>query len=58
MDEIKLVSFVRKPAKSGSDYVFWIPRVYLKNNLIDPKKTYKIYLEEVSDDSSSDKQQS
>ena len=36
--------FDRKPAKMGEDFVFWIPRVYIKNELIDPACEYHVYL--------------
>jgi len=38
------VKFARKPAKMGMDYVFWIPRVYVKNGLVDPACEYEVYL--------------
>jgi hypothetical protein len=39
-----VVKFSRKPAKMGADYIFWIPRVYLKNGLVDPTVVYEVYL--------------
>jgi hypothetical protein len=36
--------FDRKPAKMGEDFIFWIPRVYIKNELIDPACEYHVYL--------------
>ena len=39
-----IVKFTRKPAKMGEDYIFWIPRVYIKNGLVDPSIEYEIYL--------------
>ncbi|MEX2728978.1 MAG: hypothetical protein Q6353_017110, partial [Candidatus Sigynarchaeum springense] len=38
------VKFARKPAKMGEDYIFWIPRVYIKNDLVDPACEYEVYL--------------
>ncbi len=39
-----VVKFMRKPAKMGEDYIFWIPRVYIKNGLVDPGIEYGVYL--------------
>ena len=39
-----IIKFTRKPAKMGSDFIFWIPRVYLKNGLVDPNAEYEVYL--------------
>ena len=39
-----VVKFTRKPAKMGQDYIFWVPRVYIKNGLVDPKTEYEVYL--------------
>ena len=39
------VKFARKPAKMGEDYIFWIPRVYIKNGLVNPSFEYAIYLQ-------------
>ena len=39
-----VVKFARKPAKMGMDYIFWIPRVYVKNGLVDPSCEYDVYL--------------
>ncbi|MEX2680394.1 MAG: hypothetical protein Q6373_002245 [Candidatus Sigynarchaeota archaeon] len=39
-----VVKFMRKPAKMGDDYIFWIPRVYIKNGLVDPSVEYDVYL--------------
>nr|MDO8113058.1 hypothetical protein [Candidatus Sigynarchaeota archaeon] len=41
------VKFTRKPAKMGEDHIFWIPRVYLKNGLVDPNAEYEVYLRKV-----------
>ena len=38
------VKFARKPAKMGEDYIFWIPRVYVKNGLVDPRCEYDVFL--------------
>ena len=40
----KGIKFKRKPAKMGDRYVFNIPQSYVENGLIDPTKTYMIYL--------------
>jgi hypothetical protein len=39
-----IVKFTRKPAKMGEDFIFWIPRVYIKNGLVDPSIEYEIFL--------------
>ncbi len=39
-----IVKFTRKPAKMGTDYIFWIPRTYVKNGLVDPNVEYEIFL--------------
>jgi hypothetical protein len=39
-----ILKFTRKPAKMGNDYMFWIPRVYVRNGLVDPNAEYDIYL--------------
>jgi hypothetical protein len=39
-----IVKFMRKPAKMGEDYIFWIPRVYIRNGLVDPSIEYEVYL--------------
>jgi hypothetical protein len=39
-----IVKFTRKPAKMGADRIIWIPRVYLKNGLVDPTCEYEVYL--------------
>ncbi len=39
-----VVKFTRKPAKMGQDYIFWIPRVYVKNGLVDPRAEYEVFL--------------
>ena len=41
-----IVKFTRKPAKMGGDYVFMVPRVYLKNGLVDPTCEYEVYLKQ------------
>ncbi len=41
------VMFKRKPAKMGEDYIFWIPRVYVRNGLVDTTCEYEIYLRKV-----------
>ncbi len=39
-----VIKFTRKPAKMGEDYIFWIPRVYIKNGLVTPAIEYEVYL--------------
>jgi hypothetical protein len=39
-----IVKFTRKPAKMGDDHILWIPRVYIKNGLVDPNAEYEVYL--------------
>jgi len=41
-----VVKFTRKPAKMGEDFIFFIPRVYLKNGLVDPTCEYEVYLKQ------------
>lgn len=41
-----LTIFNRKPAKSGDDYNFKIPREMIKENIIDPNKLYEIRIHE------------
>lgn len=48
-----VVKFKKKPAKSGPEYAFFIPRTFVKNGLIDVSKTYEIYLKVVEDDEES-----
>ena len=45
--ETAVVKFRRKPAKMGADYIFWIPRTYIRNGLVDPAVEYEIYLKRV-----------
>jgi hypothetical protein len=39
-----VVKFTRKPAKMGMDFIFWVPRVYIKNGIVDPHVEYEVYL--------------
>lgn len=41
------VVITRKPAKMGEDFIIWLPRVYVKNGIIDPGATYELYLRKV-----------
>jgi len=41
------VKFTRKPARMGEDHIFWIPRVYIRNGLVDPDAEYEVYLKKV-----------
>lgn len=52
------IRFVRKPAKQGEYYSFFIPKVYIDNGLVDPQKKYIVLIrpvdetaEETGDDS-------
>nr|MDO8109327.1 hypothetical protein [Candidatus Sigynarchaeota archaeon] len=38
------VKFTRKPARMGDDNIFWIPRVYIRNGLVDVHAEYEVYL--------------
>nr|MDO8113233.1 hypothetical protein [Candidatus Sigynarchaeota archaeon] len=38
------VKFTRTPGKMGEDYIFWIPRVYVRNGLVDTSAEYEVYL--------------
>lgn len=42
----QVVQFLRKPAKTGRNYIFVIPANYIKNGLIDVNKTYRIFVVE------------
>ncbi len=42
-----VVMFLRKPAKMGEDRVIWIPRIYVRNGLVDPSSVYDIFLRRV-----------
>ncbi|MBD3211645.1 MAG: hypothetical protein GF311_03480 [Candidatus Lokiarchaeota archaeon] len=46
----KGITFKRKPAKMGDRYIFSIPSIYIENGLIDPDRTYQIYLAEINQD--------
>ena len=37
----------KKIAKTGDDYAIFMPRNYIRNELIDPKARYNVYLEKV-----------
>ncbi len=39
-----VVVFKRKPAKMGEDYIIWIPRLYVRNRLVDTTCEYDIFL--------------
>jgi len=41
------VKFTKKPTKMGSDFIFWIPRAYIKNSIIDPTCEYEVYMKKV-----------
>ena len=45
--ETAVVRFRRKPAKMGADYIFWIPRTYIRNGLVDPTVEYEVYLKRI-----------
>lgn len=47
----KLIALKNKKLTSqGSDYVVWVPRVFVKNGIIDPEKRYNIYFEEIEEE--------
>ena len=46
---MELLSFERKPAKMDTRFIFTIPSVYIRNGLVDPDKTYKVFLEEINE---------
>jgi hypothetical protein len=39
-----IVKFIRKPAKMGPDYIISIPRVYIKNGIVDVGAEYDIFM--------------
>nr|MDO8084513.1 hypothetical protein [Candidatus Sigynarchaeum springense] len=43
-----IIKFARKPAKMGMDYIFWVPRVYIKNGLVDPTCEYDVFLKKTT----------
>ncbi|MEX2718520.1 MAG: hypothetical protein Q6353_002200 [Candidatus Sigynarchaeum springense] len=43
-----IIKFARKPAKMGMDFIFWVPRVYIKNGLVDPTCEYDVFLKKTS----------
>ncbi|HME50880.1 MAG TPA: hypothetical protein VKM55_01560 [Candidatus Lokiarchaeia archaeon] len=45
----KFVRFSRKPAKMGQDYIISIPRLYIRNGIVDPNETYEIYMRKRQD---------
>jgi hypothetical protein len=45
--ETATIKFRRKPAKMGADYIFWIPRTYIRNGLVDPSVEYEVYLKRI-----------
>jgi len=48
--EKKVVKFTKKVAKTGRAYCFYIPSSFIKNGLIDPTKTYTVFLSPVKDE--------
>jgi hypothetical protein len=42
-----IVKFTRKPAKMGMDFIFWVPRVYIKNGIVDPSCVYEVFLKKI-----------
>nr|MDO8114875.1 hypothetical protein [Candidatus Sigynarchaeota archaeon] len=50
-----VVKFTRKPAKMGTDYIFWIPRAYVKNGIVDTSVEYEVYLRKVPKKNSEEK---
>ena len=45
-----LLSYVAKPGKKGPAFYFNIPTTYIKDGHIDPKRTYRLYLEDITDE--------
>jgi len=43
----EIVTFRRKPAKSGVNYIIWIPRDLIRKGLVDPDAEYEVYLRKV-----------
>jgi len=39
-----VVKFIRKPAKMGEDFILWLPRVYIRNGIIDVNAEYEIFM--------------
>ncbi|MEX2718522.1 MAG: hypothetical protein Q6370_019660 [Candidatus Sigynarchaeota archaeon] len=39
-----IVAFRRKPAKTGVNYIIWIPREIVRKGLIDPDAEYEVFL--------------
>lgn len=42
--EKQVIKFTKKPAKMGRHFGFLIPASYISNGLLDPKKTYTVYI--------------
>lgn len=40
--------FDRTPAKMGEDFIFWVPRVYIHNGLVDPAYEYRVFLKKIA----------
>ena len=50
MDITKLLCIKNKKiAKTGDDYAIFMPRIYIKNELINPKLRYNVYLEKIEE---------
>nr|MDO8088330.1 hypothetical protein [Candidatus Sigynarchaeum springense] len=43
----EIVTFRRKPAKTGVNYVIWIPRQLVRESRIDPDAEYDVYLRKI-----------
>ncbi|MEX2729731.1 MAG: hypothetical protein Q6353_020910 [Candidatus Sigynarchaeum springense] len=39
-----IVTFRRKPAKTGASYIIWIPRALVRAGHVDPGAEYEVYL--------------
>lgn len=50
MDKKLLKLKEKKLAKMGQDYIISIPRIYIRNGIIDPKKIYNVYLEAIDEE--------
>ena len=49
-DKELLTIIVAKPAKSGKDYQFTIPRKYIRTKTIDPEKYYELRIHKFDED--------
>ncbi len=45
--DMDIVTFRRKPAKTGTNYLIWIPRTMVRDGRIDPDAEYEVYLRKI-----------